>query len=184
MAERSSTSTNSGFSPVPPRGMVMVRGRLGNREFASALAEAGCQVPGKGRIVHRDGIDSAWMSPDELLVMCKSGVAGKLCRNLSTSLRDIHHLAVVVSDMRAEFKVTGDVRDVLAKGTPADLSPENFRVGDFRRSRIGQVQAAFWLSNQECARLICRRSEAEYLAGWLERATAPGSRLEFYHRQT
>ncbi len=182
MAERSSNGPGRGFSHVPPHGMVMVRGQLGSRAFASALSGAGCPVPAKGRIVHRDGIDSAWMSPDELLVMCKSGALGKVCRELSTCLQDIHHLVVDVSDMRAEFEVNGDVRDILAKGTPADLSPGSFRAGDFRRSRIGQVQAAFWLTGKECARLICRRSEAEYLAGWLERATARGSELEFYHR--
>ena len=39
-------------------------------------------------------------------------------------------------------------RELMAKLTPADLHPDVFGLGMFRRSRLGQVAAAFWLENE------------------------------------
>ena len=160
----------------------MFRGDLSDRELTSRLVDAlGTELPGKLRIVTGDGIRIAWMSPDELLLMTE-GDAAEMLSALSDALQDVHHLLVDVSAMRVEFEVTGPIRDVLSKGTPTDLSPGAFAVGDFRRSRIGQIQAAFWLTDDSTARIACRRSEAEYLAKWLDAAVKEGSELGFHHR--
>ena len=160
----------------------MFRGNLSDRELTSRLAGAlGIELPGKLRIVTGNGIQVAWMSPDELLLMTAGDAPASLAK-LGDALQDLHHLLTDVSSMRVEYEVTGPIRDVLSKGTPTDVSPGAFAVGDFRRSRIGQIQAAFWLTDNSTARIACRRSEAEYLAKWLEAAVKEGSELGFHHR--
>ena len=160
----------------------MFRGDLSDRELTSRLSDAlGTELPGKLRIVTGDGIQVAWMSPDELLLMTEGNAADTLSK-LGKALRGVHHLLADVSAMRVVYELTGPIRDVLSKGTPTDVSPGAFAVGDFRRSRIGQIQAAFWLTDDSTARITCRRSEAEYLAKWLDAAVSEGSELGFHHR--
>jgi sarcosine oxidase subunit gamma len=95
---------------------------------------------------------------------------------LSDKLGATHALAVNVSDARAVFRVSGPAaREVLDKLCPVDLSPEVFKPGMFRRTRMAQVAAAFWMDDDESLRIICFRSAAEYVFGLLKAAAAPGS---------
>ncbi len=181
MPEKDNRPGETGFRQIPGRSMVMLRGDLGDSELAARLASAiGAKLPRAGQIVRKGGIEVAWMSPDELLVMPANG-ASKTVDAVNKALKGLHVLVADVSDMRVEVEISGPVRDILAKGTPSDMSPGSFGIGEFRRSRIGQVQAAFWLVDDVTARIICRRSEAEYLNRWLELAIADGSELRFYH---
>ena len=181
MPEKDSRPGETGFRQIPGRNMVMLRGDLGDSDLEARLASAiGSELPRSGQIVRKGGIEIAWMSPDELLVM-QAKETSKTVDALSKALTGLHVLVVDVSDMRIEFEISGPVRDILAKGTPSDMSPGSFGIGDFLRSRIGQVQAAFWLVDDFTARIVCRRSEAEYLNRWLELAIADGSELRFYH---
>ena len=182
MPEVKQSTKGGGFRRLPMRGMAMFRGDLSDSELTSRLADAlGIELPGKLRIATGDGVQVAWMSPDELLLLTEGRAAATLSA-LGDALGDMHHLLADVSAMRVEYEVTGPVRDVLSKGTPTDVSPGAFAVGDFRRSRIGQIQAAFWLTDDRTARIACRRSEAEYLAKWLDAAVSEGSELGFHHR--
>ena len=162
--------------------MVMFRGSLQDAELQASLRDSvGIEVPSRLSIWRGDGIDVAWMAPDELLLM-PGDDDSSLVERVRNSLPDTHHLAVDVTGMRAEFELAGPVRDILAKGTPADVSRRKFAVGSFRRSRVAQVQAAFWLLDESTLRVICRRSEAEYVSRWLETASAEGRELGFHHR--
>ena len=64
---------------------------------------------------------------------------------------------------------------MLAKGTPVDLLPGSFGPGDFRRSRLGQVAAAFWMPEAGTIDLMCFRSVAGFVAEWLVSAGRIGS---------
>jgi glycine cleavage system aminomethyltransferase T len=67
----------------------------------------------------------AWMSPDELLILCDHDAADQIVAELGSGAEGQHHLAVNVSDARAMFSLTGEagaLRDVLAKITPADMA--------------------------------------------------------------
>ena len=162
--------------------MVMFRGALQDAELQARLRDAlGIEIPARLSIWCSDGIDVAWMAPDELLLMSDEN-GSSLADKVRNSLPDTHHLAVDVTGMRAEFEVVGPIRDVLAKGTPADVSRRAFAVGSFRRSRVAQIQTAFWLLDESTLRMICRRSEAEYVSRWLEMASAEGRELGFHHR--
>ena len=68
---------------------------------------------------------------------------------LEKALKGEHSLAVNVSDARSIFTLMGKgVREVIAKGSPADMSVEGLPLGEMRRSRLGQIAVAFWLTKE------------------------------------
>lgn len=147
------------------QGMVMLRGDLA--EVAGAVREVtGADMPPTRGIVRGDGASVAWMSPDELLILCDHGAAEELVARLTEALAGRHHLAVNVSDARAMFALTGGrgaLRDVLSKITPADMSADALKPGEMRRTRLQQVPAAIWFESETEARVICFRSVAAYV---------------------
>lgn len=150
-----------------PVGMVAIRGDFASPAFAAAVEKI-CLAPIPG--VRRFEKGLGWMSPDELLWVGGYAGAGDLARRLSAELAGEHHLAVNVSDARAVFSVAGKgARELLAKGAPVDLSPAAFGPGDLRRTRVGQVAAAFWMAGEERDgfTLVCFRSYADHLYRWL-----------------
>ncbi|MGB1035384.1 MAG: sarcosine oxidase subunit gamma, partial [Primorskyibacter sp.] len=105
-----------------------------------------------------------WMSLDELLITCAYAEASGLAAQMATGLADTHALAVDVSDARAVFVLTGaGVRDIIAKLAPVDMAVGHFNAGDVRRTRFGQIAAAFWMVSDTEVRIICFRSVAEYM---------------------
>ncbi len=163
------------------RGMITLRGDLGNENLAAAVKSAvGLAVPKARGIKEGKKGAVAWMSPDELLLICDYARAEETVAGLETALSGGHFLAVNVSDARAIFTLTGaGVRDVIAKGAPADLSPKALPVGEIRRTRIGQLAAAFWLSDAETLHVVCFRSVGAHLFKWLCNAAESGSLPEF-----
>ena len=102
---------------------------------------------------------------------------------LHAAFEDTHTTAVDVSGARAVFRVEGPhAREVLAKLAPVDLAPGQFTSGMFRRTRMGQVPAAFWLREDGAFEVICFRSVAQYMFDLLSVAAQPGS--EVGHFQT
>ncbi len=161
---------------VRGRGMVMVRARA---EVAADLAAA-AQVPAPGvRRFETAGQRSlAWMSPDErLLFLPEAEVAGAVAA-LDHALAGHPALVEDVTDARDLFRLKGRAaREVLAKGAPVDLSRGAFGPGDFRRTRIGQIAAAFWQveADPETFELMCFRSVGAHMRAWLDSASAPGT---------
>lgn len=112
----------------------------------------GCPIPETRRIVFAGQIGVAWMSPDELMLFCSGQAAPAIAARLETALAKEHALVLDVSDAREIFRVDGpSAREVIAKGAPVDLAYEAFGVGDFRRTRIGQVAAAIWMPGARAA---------------------------------
>ena len=70
-------------------------------------------------------------------------------------------------------------RELIAKGAPVDMSPQAFGTGDLRRTRIGQVAAAFWLGDDGFT-LVCFRSVGAYVFDWLKASAAEGARPGLY----
>ena len=163
-------------------GMVLIRGEID--ATAQAVADAtGCGVPDTLGIDMGDAASVAWMSPDELLVICDYETAPELARTLAEALDGMHALVANVSDARAVFALDGDdgaLRDVLAKLTPADLAPDACPVGMIRRTRLAQVSAAIWFTEPGSARVICFRSVATYVFDLLTTAAADGGRVGFF----
>lgn len=158
--------------------MLTLRGAFSKAEVLDAIGDAlGLAVPGTRAIAHADDISLAWMSPDELLVLCPKQCLAAKQEALSNALQGQHAMVVDVSDARAVFTLQGPLsREVLAKLAPVDLAPGQFGPGEMRRTRLAQVAAAFWQAPEdEQFHLICFRSVAEYVRDLLVNANQEGS---------
>lgn len=165
-----------------PRGMITLRGDLADEGLRAAVrALVDLEVPERRAIVLSRHCAVAWMSPDELLIMLPRGQAGGGVARLGRALAGTHHLVADVSDARAVFAIEGArAREVLAKLTPADLSPAVFGPGQIRRTRLSQVSAAFWMRGEEAFELVCFRSVAQYVFDLLSGAARPGSEVGWF----
>lgn len=162
-------------------GMITLRGVLGSKTFIRALKDAtGLAVPGVREVLTVGAASCAWMSPDELLLLIPFEKVESVLNSLTTAMEGEHHLAVNVSDARAVFRLNGKgVREVLAKGAPIDLSKEAFGPGSIRRTRLGQVAVAFWMSGEDQFDLVCFRSVGDFVFDWLSIAARQGSLPEY-----
>lgn len=162
-------------APVSGLGMVMIRADLDRA--GDAIAEAcGLPIPAQTRIVAEGDRALGWMSPDELLLVLPHAAVPQAIAALTEALRGEHSLVTDVSDMRCVHDVLGDGADqVLAKLSPTDWAA--FPADGLRRTRLAQVPAAIW-AVPGGFRVIAFRSVADYVAGILTAAAAPGSWLD------
>lgn len=146
------------------RGMITFRGDLTNAKLKTVCKSlTGFAVPDMGKAASKDDKGIAWMSPDELLILIPYTQTQEALDKLAKAMKGQHYLAENVSDARTHITVQGAFsREVIAKLAPADLHPDSFKIGDFRRTRIGQVAAAFWMTDAETFELICFRSVGQY----------------------
>ncbi len=164
------------------QGMITLRGDLSDKVVIKAVTEAtGQKMPGQRQANVNGESGLCWMSPDELLVLVPYAEVNDKLAAINNALGGVHALAVNVSDARAVFRVSGDnAREVIAKLSPVDLSPEAFQPGQIRRSRLAQVAGAFWMDDAETFRVVCFRSAADYAFKLLKVAAQPGSEVGVY----
>lgn len=160
-----------------PRGMITLRADLSAAKVKKAVKSAGGQgLPVSGQILGDGTRGVAWMSPDELLVMVPYGDVAATLHQIEQTLAGTHFLAVDVSDARAVFTVSGvDAHEVLARVCPVDLHVDSFGVGQFRRTRMAQIAAAFW-RHDEGFDVVCFRSVGDYGENLL-RTVAQGGKV-------
>lgn len=175
----SDTSGIAAVTELGPRGMITLRGDLSAKPIVkAAVAAGGVTLPEQGHCATEGSSGIAWMSPDELLIMCDYDTALDRLADLRGKLAKHHALAVNVSDARAVFQVTGPhVREVMAKLCPVDMHPDHFNGTMFRRTRLAQVPAAFWMPDAETVQIICFRSVAQYVFDVLNVAAQGGSEV-------
>lgn len=159
------------------RGMIVLRGDLTDKKLRAVCSGVtGVDYPGRGQAncVGEKGL--CWMSPDELLVLVPYAEVAEAIALIDKALKGTHYLAENVSDARALILVEGTYgREVIAKLAPADLHPDSFKPGDFRRTRLGQVAAAFWMRDEDTFEVICFRSVAEYTFNLLAASAKAGA---------
>lgn len=160
------------------RGMITLRGDLA--ALAGAVKTAiGCTMPAQRRVERAGDNAVAWMSPDELLILCDYADAPVLAASLAQALDGQFATVANVSDARAVFTLRGaQAGDALAKLCPVDFGA--LTEGDIRRTRAAQVAAAIWVSGPEEMTLVCFRSVGQYMFDLLSRAAAPGSEPKLY----
>lgn len=165
-----------------PRGMIQVRADLSDATVQAVVErEIGCGIPPTRGVATVGDATIVWMSPDELLVICADADLVKTVAALQDAFGEVHHLCADVSDARAMFTVSGQRwREVLAKGMPVDFRPASFSDGQVRRSRLGQVAAAVWMSGPDAANLVCFRSVSDFVEDWLVLAAKDGSVPEVF----
>jgi sarcosine oxidase subunit gamma len=167
------------ITEVPLQGMITLRGDLSVAAVKKAATSvAGVDLPGQGQANMMADSGIAWMSSDELLVLCPyTSVADNLTA-MTKGLAKTHSLAVDVSDARASFTVSGaHARDVMAKLVPVNLARDAFTLGMFRRTRLAQVAAAFWMVDDDTFQIVCFRSVADYVFEVLKMAAQAGSEV-------
>lgn len=169
-------------SEIGLQGMITLRGDLKLKAVKTAATKAtGLSMPALNSVVTNETNGLCWMSPDELLVMCPYDEVGPTLAKMKKTLGKSHALAVNVSDARAVFQVSGSyAREVMAKLCPVDLSPDAFKPGMFRRSRMAQVPAAFWMCDEQTFQIICFRSVADYVFELLKVAAQHSSEVFTY----
>jgi len=146
------------------RGMITFRGDLANAKLKSVCKSlTGFAVPERGKASSNGDKGVAWMSPDELLILVPHAETKAAIEAIAKAMKGQHYLAENVSDARTHLTVQGSfAREVIAKLAPADLHPDSFHVGDFRRTRLGQIAAAFWMTDDQTFEVICFRSVGGY----------------------
>ncbi|MDB4122665.1 sarcosine oxidase subunit gamma [Octadecabacter sp.] len=162
-------------SRLPASGMITLRGDLSGSKIKKAVkAACGQGIPVSGEILGDGARAVAWMSPDELLVMVPYGDVQAVIDAMNKALGGVHALVADVSDARGLFRVEGgSAHEVLARVCPVDLHAASFGVGQFRRTRLAQVAAAFWRHDTGFD-VVCFLSVADYVDGVLGNAvTAP-----------
>ncbi|MEO9574207.1 MAG: sarcosine oxidase subunit gamma family protein [Tateyamaria sp.] len=170
------------ISEAPLQGMITLRGDLNSAAMIKAATGAtGQKMPAQGAAQCAGDKGICWMSPDEVLVLCSYAEVGKTLDKMRVHLGDAHSLAVDVSDARALFVVKGaNAREVIAKLAPVDLKPAAFTPGMFRRTRMAQVPAAFWMRDEDAFHIVCFRSNAQYMFDLLKTAAQPGSEVGYF----
>jgi len=168
------------------RGMITLRGDFNTATFQDAVKDAtGLTLPDTRGLTQSEDKAVAWMSVDEVLLMLPYAQAAKVVARLDKALAGQPHLVADVSDARATIVLEGaGLRDVLAKGTPADLRPANFPPGEVRRTRLGQVAVAFWLTSERRAELVCFRSVAGFVFDWLAVAANDEGRPSYFYARS
>ena len=160
------------------RGMITLRGDLSDKKLIKAVKGIAGAMPAPRTIALKDDDGAAWMSADELLLMVDHSDVSRTIEELNTALKGTHFLAANVSDARAVFEVSGPrAREVMSKLAPVDFAVGYFEMGMFRRSRLAQVPAAFWMNEEDAFTVVCFRSVAEYMFDLLSVAAQPGSEV-------
>lgn len=158
------------------RGMITLRGDLSDRKLKSVctkLTDAKFPTQGQANCAGEKGL--CWMSPDEVLLLVPYADVTKALAEIDHALAGTHFLAENVSDARTMFFVEGEYcREVIAKLAPVDLHPDTFKPGDFRRTRLGQIAAAFWMRDEDTFEVICFRSVAGYAFDLLAASAGAG----------
>ena len=164
------------------QGMITLRGDPGSAAFRkAATGVTGTDMPGQGQERCDGPYGICWMSPDEVMVLCPYEEVGVTLTKMRTSLGKAHALAVDVSDARASFILTGPhVREVIAKLCPVDMLPGAFEPGMFRRTRMAQVPAAFWMRDAQTVQVIVFRSVGQYVFDLLCAAGRSGSAVDIF----
>ncbi|ARE39691.1 Sarcosine oxidase gamma subunit [Rhodovulum sp. P5] len=166
----------------PLQGMITLKGDLSDPRIKNAATGvAGVDMPGplEGSGLGEHGI--AWMAPDELLVFVPYQEVTRTIATIEKTLEGFHATVADVSDARAVFRVSGPhAREVLAKLTPADMSPEAFPPGSCRRTRLAQVPVAIWAEGEGALGLICFRSVAVYVFDLLANAAQEGASVGYF----
>ncbi|MGB0299419.1 MAG: sarcosine oxidase subunit gamma [Paracoccaceae bacterium] len=161
-------------SEAPATGMITLRGDLADAGVQKAVKSVmGAGVPATLAVTDADVGQILWMSPDELMIVCAYYQADQVVADLIAALGETHSMVVNVSDARAVFDLNGSATfEIIAKLAPIDM--KSMQAGTVRRTRFAQIPAAFWMTSNDSARIICFRSVAEYMFNQLRNSAQAG----------
>jgi sarcosine oxidase subunit gamma len=161
-------------SEAPATGMITLRGDLADAGVQKAVKSVmGAGVSATLAVTDANVGQILWMSPDELMIVCAYDQADQVVADLIAALGETHSMVVNVSDARAVFDLNGSATfEIIAKLAPIDM--KSMQAGTVRRTRFAQIPAAFWMTSNDSARIICFRSVAEYMFNQLRNSAQAG----------
>jgi sarcosine oxidase subunit gamma len=155
-------------------GYVNLRGDASNPAFADAVASVlRAPLPLKPNTVAEGrGSVVCWLGPDEWLIMTAPGAEDELIRALRNALDDLFAAVTDVSSGFTLIAVGGErARDLLATGCSLDLHPRVFGPGRCAQTLLAKAGVLIRQRDESpLFDLVVRRSFADYLWLWLERA--------------
>jgi sarcosine oxidase subunit gamma len=149
-----------------------IRGDAEDSKFLTAVKKAcGVEVPTKPNTYNYDektGHVISWLSPDEWLLIAPRESVAKLEAALRKGFGDLHAAVTDNSHGYTAITINGkNARELLAKGTPVDVSVEHFTTGDCAQSLLAKTNVLMWAETDSQLGVVVRRSFADYLWQWL-----------------
>ncbi len=153
-------------------GILVLRVSTARDEFSKALESVvGMPLPERLQsCTNGRAYCVRWMSPDEWMMTCPVDKAFSIEQALRAAF-DGHCAIVNVSGGYCLLSLSGsDALNVLKKSTSYDVNPENFPPGKVVNTVMAKAQATLMNMGDERYELLLRRSFADYLWLWLQRA--------------
>ena len=121
-----------------------------------------------------------WLGPDEWLIASPDGQRPTLPTLLDDAISGMHATLNDLSGGQIALRVTGrNASAVLSKGCTLDLHPKVFLTGQCAQTGLAKASILLAKVTDSVFDIYVRRSFAEYLALWLQRAGAEfGVRFE------
>ena len=139
------------------------------------------KYPSVGGITLGRKTSLGWMSSDECGVITKTQNVASLIKKIEIKIKRESFLCLDMSDSRYCFELSGKGwREILAKGSPVDVSDGKLKLGVLRRTRIGNLAVAFWMTDDKTVRLICMRSVSDFMREWLKTAVDPSGSISHF----
>ena len=163
-------------------GMVIVKADFADNKNQELLNSVTGIVPPKiGKISTGKKLSIGWMAKDEYAIILKKNEAVNLADKINVAMKKRHFLCVDMSDSRRCFKLDGKGwRELLSKGTPADLNPNVLGVGGFRRTRIANVGVVIWVAGENEVYVFSMYSVGDFILEWLNTANLKSGKLNYY----
>jgi len=156
----------------PQRGHINLRGNAHDESFTDAVRRViGVALPVAANTARSAGdCTVCWLCPNEWLMMCAPDEEDLLVQTLRDRLRSHFASVVQISGGQTIFAFEGDTaRELIAKGCPLDLHPRVFSVGQCAQTHLAKAPVLL-RPTPGGIELVVRRSFADYLWRWLERA--------------
>lgn len=167
------------------RGVVLIAADLSDADAAHKLAEAmpgwSGPLPELGATGSHQGVTLLRLDDKRLLALLNYTETAAFTAAVAASFEGAA-LAEPVSDGYAMLRLHGDgARELIAKGAAVDMHPAAFSAGELRRIKLGAVDVILHFppvasaqADSEMIELLCPRSLAISLLGWLRRAGGRG----------
>ena len=156
---------------LPVTGCLVLRAAKSAKELASALKSSlSLDLPERLSSSQTDEHCIRWMSPDEWLLTCPLADAYNVENLLRAGIKE-HFAAVNVSGGYSVLILSGkDASNVLKKSIAYDVSERHFAPGKVINTVMAKAQVTLRALEKGQFEIIVRRSFADYLWLWLQRA--------------
>lgn len=132
----------------------------------------GVALPDGPRRATKGGVTFAGTAPDQWIASAESSEAAGFAAKLRARIGPFAAVSDQ-SDARLVLHLSGErVRDVLAKGVPIDLHPDEFKAGDVASTLIAYVGVQIDRLDDATYQLTAPRSMAGTLWSWLAASAA------------